>query len=192
MAIQPKLTQNRLNLAVCLVELKESRARTMLQEIVTSIRGSPARSSTWVCSTRSKAISQRHGAAYAAEVANYPASFKARFNLGKLLAREGDWPGSSDQMREVIRIAPKRPEAYLFLARNLLNQQAPLDDIQALTARGLALAEAPDVKAFGWFLMADLFSRRHQPDKMNDALGNARAHEEAARAASRRALQGRK
>jgi choline-sulfatase len=192
-AIQPKLTQNRLNLAVCLVELKElPRARTMLQEIVDEHPRFPGAQFNLGVLHEEQGHFAEARAAYAAEVANYPDSFKARFNLGKLLAREGDWPGSSEQMHEVIRIAPKRPEGYLFLARNLLNQQASLDQIQALTARGLKVAEAPDVKAFGWFLMADLFSRRHQPDKMNDALGNARAHEAAARAESRGAMQQRK
>jgi hypothetical protein len=84
-------------------------------------------------------------------------------------------------MREVMRIAPKRPEGYLFLARNLLNQSGPLDEIQALTERGLALAQAPDVKAFGWFLMADVYNRRHQPEKVDHALRNARTQEAIAR-----------
>ena len=106
-------------------------------------------------------------AAYAAEVANYPNSFKARFNLGKVLGGLGHWPDSIEQMREVIRIAPRRPEGYLFLARGLLHESASLDEVQALTEKGLALAPAPDLKALGWFLMADVFNRRHQPDKMN-------------------------
>ena len=71
-------------------------------------------------------------AAYEAEVANYPASFKARFNLGKISAQLEDWPGSIAQMREVIRIAPRRAEGYLFLARGLLHEAAaPLDETRA-------------------------------------------------------------
>ena len=44
-------------------------------------------------------------------------------------------------MREVIRIAPSRPEGYLFLARGLLHESAPLDEVQALTEKGLTLAD---------------------------------------------------
>jgi tetratricopeptide (TPR) repeat protein len=183
-AIQPKLTQNRLNLAVCLVELKQlPRAQTMLKEIVDEHPRFPGAQFNLGVLHEEQGNPAEARAAYAAEVASYPESFKARFNLGKLLAREGDWPASSEQMHEVIRIAPKRPEGYLFLARNLLNQPAPpLGDIQALTQRGLALAQAPDVKAFGWFLMADVYSRLRQPAKVNEALRNARAQESAARA----------
>ena len=76
--------------------------------------------------------------AYATEVANYPDAFKARFNLGKLLFQLGDPVGSIEQMREVIRIAPRQPEGYLFVARGLLAQSGSLDEIQALAEKGLA------------------------------------------------------
>ena len=113
--------------------------------------------------------------AYAAEVATYPDSFKARFNLGKVQSGLGDWTGSIAEMREVIRIAPRRPEGYLFLARGLLHEEAPLAEVQGLVEKGLALAQAPDVQALGFFLMADVWSRRHQPDKVEEALAKARA-----------------
>ncbi len=111
--------------------------------------------------------------AYAAEIASYPDAFKARFNLGKVLSGQGDWAGSNEQMREVIRIAPQRPEGYLFLARGLLHESAPLNDIAALTEQGLGLAQTPELKALGWFLMADVFTRRHEPGKASDALRRA-------------------
>jgi hypothetical protein len=79
-------------------------------------------------------------------------------------------------MREVIRIAPRRPEGYLFLARGLLHEGGPLDEVQALTEKGLTFAAAPDMKALGWFLMADVFQRRQQPAKVAEALRKARMH----------------
>ena len=191
-AIQPKLTQNRVNLAACLIDLKQSsRAQTMLEEILHDHPRFPGVQFNLGVLYEEQGKLDEGRAAYAAEVANYPASFKARFNLGKLLARDGDWQGSSDQMREVMRIAPRRPEGYLFLARNLLNQSASLDEVQALAERGIALAQAPDVKAFGWFLLADVYNRRHQPDKMNHALRNARTQESIAREEAHRAQPGR-
>src|SRR5258708_37585792 len=79
-----------------------------------------------------------------------------------------------EEVRETIGVAPKGREGYLFLARGLLHESAPLDEVQGLAEKGLGLAQAPDVKALGWVLMADVFSRRHQPDKVNEALRNAR------------------
>jgi cytochrome c-type biogenesis protein CcmH/NrfG len=79
-------------------------------------------------------------------------------------------------MREVIRIAPKRPEGYLFVARGLLLQEStPLEEIQALAEKGLALARANDMKSLGWLLLADVYSRKRQPEKVQEALRRAKA-----------------
>lgn len=106
-------------------------------------------------------------------MAAYPQQFKARFNLGKVLFELGDRPGSLEQMREVVRLAPKQPEGYLFLARGLLQQSAPIEEVQGLVEKGLSLAQAPDLKALGWLLMADVYNRKRQPERMNDALRKA-------------------
>jgi hypothetical protein len=81
-------------------------------------------------------------------------------------------------MREVIRIPPKRAERNLFLARGLLHERgaSALDEVQGLVEKGVALATTADTKALGWFLMADVFERRQQPDKVTFALRNARMH----------------
>lgn len=173
--IQPKLTQNRLNLAACLIDLKQlGRAEAGLEEIVRDFPRFPGTQFNLGVVYDEQGRPREARTAYAAEVANHPESFKARFNLGKALSREGDWPGSIAEMREVVRIAPKRPEGYLFLARGLLHEGAPLDEVQGLAEKGLQLARASDVKALGWFLMADVYSRRREPEKVNEALGRAR------------------
>jgi tetratricopeptide (TPR) repeat protein len=173
--IQPKITQNRLNLAACLIEVKQhSRAGEMLQEIVRDHPRFPGARFNLGVLYEELGQPQDAQREYLTEVGNYPNSFKARFNLGKLLATSGDWPGSTEQMREVVRIAPERPEGYLFLARAGLRQSVPPEEVQALAEKGLALAKTPDLKALGWFLMADVYNRRNQPDKMNTALRNAR------------------
>ncbi len=184
-AIQPKLTQNRLNLAACLIELKQfDRAKVMLDEILIEHPRFPGTQFNLGVLYEEQRRPEEARAAYAAEVANYPNSFKARFNLGKVLSEVDDWNGSIQQMREVVRLAPKRPEGYLFLARALLHESAPLDEIQTLAQNGLRLAKTPDSKALGWFLMADVFSRRHQPDKVTMALRNAQAQVSQTRGAS--------
>ena len=174
-AIQPKVAQNRLNLAACLIEVKQfARAQTTLEEILEAHPKFPGAQFNLGLLFEEQQRPDDARAAYASEVANYPNSFKARFNLGKLLAASGQWPESIEQMREVIRIAPRRPEGYLFAARGLLHESAPLDEVQSLAERGLSLARTPELKALGWFLMADVYSRRHQPENMSRALRNAR------------------
>lgn len=175
--IQPKITQNRVNLAACLIEMKQfERAQTMLEGILAE---QPKFPGAWfnqgvLYDEQRRPDDARR--AYLSEVTNHPDSFQARFNLGKVLAALGDWTGSIAQMREVIRIAPKRAEGYLFLARGLLHERGALDDIQGLVEKGLSFATTTDTKALGWFLMADVFERRQQPDKVAFALRNAKMH----------------
>ena len=175
--IQPKITQNRLNLAACLIETKQlTRAQAMLEEVLREQPRFPgAQFNLGVLYEELQRPSDAR-AAYLAEIASHPRSFKARFNLGKLLATDGDWAGSVAQMRDVVRFAPERAEGYMFLARALLRQPASLDEAQTLAEKGLSLANSAELKALGWFVLADVFNRRQQPDRVNVALRNARAH----------------
>jgi len=172
--IQPKLTRNRLNLAGSLIEVKQyGRAEALLKEIIEEHPRFPLAHYNLGLLYEEQGRFEEAKSAYGAEVAAYPQHFKARFNLGKVLFQLGDRAGSLEQMREVIRIAPKQPEGYLLLARGLLQESAPIEQVQGLVEKGLSLAEAPDLKALGWLLMADVFNRKRQPEKMNEALRKA-------------------
>jgi tetratricopeptide (TPR) repeat protein len=172
--IQPKLTQNRLNLGACLVEVKQlARAQATLEEIVREHPRFPGAQFNLGVLYEEQGRPEDARKAYAAEIATYPDAFKARFNLGKVLSTLGDWTGSNEQMREVIRVAPQRPEGYLFLARGLLHESAPLNEVARLTEQGLSLAQTSELKALGWFLMADVFTRGHEPAKAAEALRRA-------------------
>jgi hypothetical protein len=81
-----------------------------------------------------------------------------------------------DQMREVVRIVPLQAEGHLFLARGLLSENAPIDEVREMAEKGLSLARTSDLKAFGWFLLADIYNRAHRPDKMNEALRKANSY----------------
>jgi arylsulfatase A-like enzyme/tetratricopeptide (TPR) repeat protein len=179
--IQPKLTRNRLNLAGALTEVKQyGRAEILLEEIIKEYPKFPLAHFNLGLVYEEQGRLEDARAAYAAEVAAYPQHFKARFNLGRVLFQLGDRAGSLEQMREVVRIAPKQPEGYLLLARGLLQESAPLDQVQGLAEKGLSLAQAADLKALGWLLMADVFNRRRQPERMNEALRKAQSYGAAA------------
>jgi len=175
--IQPKLTRNRLNLAASLIEVRQyDRADRMLGEIVAESPRFPFAQFNRGLLFEEQGRLEEARTAYAAEVAAYPNHFKPRFNLGKVLLRLGDRGGSLQQMREVVRLAPKQPEGYLFLARGLLQESALIDDVQALVEKGLSLARTPDTRALGFFLLADVYNRKGQPDAANEALRKAEAY----------------
>lgn len=177
MEIQPKLTRIRLNLAGCLTELEQyGRAEALLKEIIKEHPRFPFAQFNLGLLYEGQGRLEQARSAYAAEVSAQPLQFKARFNLGKVLFKLGDQAGSLEQMREVTRIAPKQPEGYLFLARGLLQQSAPIEDVQVLVEKGLSLARTPDLKALGWLLLADVFNRKRQPEKMNEALRKANSY----------------
>jgi len=172
--IQPKLTRNRLNLASALIEVKQyDRAESFLRKIVEDSPRFPLAQYNLGLLCEEQGRLEEARSAYAAEVSVYPRQFRARFNLGRVLFQLGEREGAMEQMREVIQIAPKQPEGYLFLARGLLQKEASLEDIQPLVERGLSVAHSVDAKALGWFLMADVYNRKQQPEKMAEALRKA-------------------
>jgi arylsulfatase A-like enzyme/tetratricopeptide (TPR) repeat protein len=172
--IQPKLTQNRLNLAACLIEVKQlARAETLLDEIVADYPRFPLAQFNLGLLYDEQGRLEDARSAYAAEVAAYPGHFKARFNLGKVLFQLGNDAAALAEMREVVKLAPNLPQGYLFEARGLLKTGAPIDEVQSLAEKGLSLAETPEMRALGWLLLADVYSRKRQPDKVAEALRKA-------------------
>jgi arylsulfatase A-like enzyme/tetratricopeptide (TPR) repeat protein len=174
--IQPKMIRSRFNLGVCLLGFQQyDRAENELEQIIQEFPKYPlAHFNLGVLYEETGRLEQAQGA-YTEEIANYPGEFKARFNLGKLLFQLGDRPGSLAQMREVVKLTPKLAEGHLMLARNLLYEDVPLDDVQAEVEEGLALAETNELKALGYFLLADIYSRRQEPEKVTEALKKANA-----------------
>ena len=176
-AIQPKLTQHRLTLAACLVGMKRyGEAEAMFKDIIKESEKFPFAHFDLGVMYEEQGRLEDARASYAEEIALYPKSHMARFNLGKLLFKLGDKQGYMEQMRQVKEIVPDQPQGYLFLARGLLVESAPLDEVQTMVEKGLSLAKASEFKALGWFLMADVYNRRHESEKMKDALDKANSY----------------
>ncbi len=172
--IQPKVTRNRLSLGACLLGLKQyDRAEAELKQVVQEAPKFPLANFNLGLLYEETGRLQEARTAYTEEIANYPGEFKARFNLGKLLFKLGDRSGSLEQMREVVKLAPKLAEGHLLLARGLLYEEIPLDEVQAEVEKGLSFAETDDLKALGYFLLADIYNRERQTEKMNEALQKA-------------------
>jgi arylsulfatase A-like enzyme/tetratricopeptide (TPR) repeat protein len=172
--IQPKLTRNRLNLAASLVGVKQyDRAEAMLKDIIREFPKFPRARFNLGLLYESEGRLEEAKAVYAEEITAFPREYQARFNLGKILLSLGDRAGYMVNMKETIKLAPQKAEGYLFLARGLLLEGAALDEIQPVLEKGLGLADTSELKAFGYFLLADVYNRRHQPDKMEDALRKA-------------------
>ncbi|PMP96657.1 MAG: hypothetical protein C0168_01720 [Candidatus Aminicenantes bacterium] len=172
--IQPKMTRNELNLAVCLIGLKKySEAEEVLKKILKEYPKFPLAYFHLGLLYEEQGRLEEAIQAYSKEVENFPDHFRARFNLGKLLLRQGDLPGYLEQMEKVMKIAPEEAEGYLFYARGMLlrNEQPP--EILNLINAGLARARTAELKALGYFLLADTYNRLGQPEKVREALAKA-------------------
>jgi len=173
-AVQSKLTQNQLNLAACLIGLKKyDEAHQALNLILTDNPKFPR--AHYHLGLLYEEQGNLAGACreYEKEIEFHSDFFMARFNLGRLRMRLGDQAGYMAQMREVVRIAPKNAAGYLFLARGLLAENSELDEILQLSEHGLTLARTPEYKAMGYFLLADVYNRRKQPELVKEALAKA-------------------
>lgn len=171
---QPKITRNRLTLGACLVGLKQyDRAEKELKQVVREAPKFPLAHYNLGLLYEEQGKLEEARAEYTEEVANFPGEFKARFNLGKILFKLGDRRGSLEQMREVVKLTPKLAEGHLLLARGLLYEPVSLDDVRAHVETGLSLAETSELKALGYFLLADIYNRERQTAKMNEALRKA-------------------
>ncbi|HSP06615.1 MAG TPA: sulfatase-like hydrolase/transferase, partial [Acidobacteriota bacterium] len=172
--VQPKLTQNLLNLAACQIGLKDyTGAGRTLNSILAEHPKFPL--AHYHLGLLNEGLSKIPEAVseYQKEIELYGDCFVARFNLGRLQLRLGDHASYMTQMREVVRIAPKNAAGYLFLARGLLQENASPDQILALAQQGLSLAHTAEYKAMGYFMLADVYTRKHEPQQVRLALAKA-------------------
>ncbi len=175
--IQPKLTRTRLNLGACFVGLHQyDKGESILVEIVKDYPKFPMAHYHLGLLYEEQERWEEARNAYSIEVELYPQNFMARFNFGKLLYRLGDREGYLEQMQEVIQIAPQKAEGYLFMARGLLPQPGNIENALELVQKGLSLAEESELKAMGYYLLADIYTRKNQPGKVQEALKKARSY----------------
>ena len=102
-------------------------------------------------------------AEYQKEIADHPnASFKAAFNLGRLLGQTGDRQGQERELRRAIDINPRFAEGHFYLAKLYLDENREFDQAIALARRGLDLGPASEYAPLGHYVLADIYSRRGQ------------------------------
>ena len=169
--IQPKLTRSKNNLAAALIAVGQiDEAEQLLESIARQYPKFPlAHYHLGLLRERQGRLTEAR-AAYQEELNNHPKSVPARFNLGDLLLRMGDGRGAEEQMRALIKEDPAGPRPYLLLARVLLDQPGRLNEVETLAQAGLDRAKEPDLKALGFFLLADVYSREGRRRELEDAV----------------------
>ncbi|HET7707361.1 MAG TPA: sulfatase-like hydrolase/transferase [Thermoanaerobaculia bacterium] len=173
--IQPKLTRSRNNLAASLIATGQlDDAEKILQEILSQYPKFPHANFHLALLRERQGRLVEARTAYETEVKNHPQSVVARYNLGELLMRLSDPRGAEAQMREIMKQDPSNARPYLFLARMLLDRPGQLAEVERLAHAGLERTDAPDLKALGYFLLADVYSRAGRGGDLQEALRKGR------------------
>ena len=168
--IQPKLSRSRNNLSAALIGTGQlADAEQLLNDILREHPKFPLANYHLGLLREEQKRPAQAKAAYEAELRNNPKSVVARFNLGNLLLRSGDAAGAEAQMRVLIKEDPQGARPYLLLARVLLGR-GQLDEVERLAQAGLERTKEPDLKALGYFLLADVYSREGRRAELQDAV----------------------
>jgi choline-sulfatase len=176
--IQSKLTRNRNNLAACLIGLRRfDEAKAELKGILSEHPKFPLSHFNLGLLYEEQGRFGDARAAYATEVELHPNIVAARFNLANLFLRTGDVAAAEDQLRQLIKAQSDEPRAYLFLARALLARSASPEEALPFVKEGLDKSTAPELKALGYFLLADIYSRQGRRAEVEEALRNARDYQ---------------
>lgn len=176
--IQPKLTRSRINLAAALVGVGQlAEAERELNEIIRQYPKFPLAHFHLALLREQQGRIAEARAAYETELANHPKSTVARFNLGNLLLRLGDGAGAEQQMRTLISQDPEGPRPYLLLGRILLTRPGQLGEVEKLARAGLERAREAELKALGYFLLADVYSRQGRRAELEDAVQKGRYYQ---------------
>ena len=169
--IQPKLTRSKNNLASALIGVgRLAEAEPLLTEIIKEYPKFPLANYHVGLLREKQGRLQEARAAYAKEVENQPKSVVARFNYGNLLLRLGDAAGAEKQMRTLIEQDPSHARPYLFLGQILLDRPGQLGEVEKLALAGLERAKENDLKALGYFLLADVYAREGRRSELREAL----------------------
>ena len=172
--IQPKLSRSRLNLAASLIATNQlAEAERHLQGITRDHPKFPLAHFHLALLRERQGRPDEARKAYETELAHLPNSIVTRFNLGELMLRMGNARGAEEQMRTMIRQDPEGARAYLLLGQALLDQGAQLAEVERLAHAGLERTTDAELKALGYFLLADVYSRQGRRAELRDALAKA-------------------
>lgn len=169
--IQPKLTRSRNNLAAGLIGVGQlGEAERMLSDILREYPKFPLANYHLGLLREQQGRLAEARKAYETEVQHHPKAVVARFNLGNVLLRLGDAGGAEREMRELIKQDPDSPRPYLLLGQILLNRPGHLAEVERLAQAGLQRAREADLKALGYFLLADVYSREGRRAELEEAV----------------------
>src|SRR5262249_49129842 len=112
-------------------------------------------------------------AEYKKELALFPETYPAHFNLSRIYRKQGKLNEERDELRECVQQNPNYGVGFLYLAKNLMDTGQSLNEAESLVRQGLSKDMQPDQAVFGTYLLADILNRQGREAEARDAARRA-------------------
>ncbi|MCP5108767.1 MAG: sulfatase-like hydrolase/transferase, partial [bacterium] len=110
---------------------------------------------------------------YKTEVENYPDAFKAAYNLGEALRKTGRYDEAIEYYKKSIDANPKFNIPYFMMAKYYVDRRSRIEDAAELCNKGVEIKPANKYTAFGYYILADIYSFKGDAAKYRSYLSKA-------------------
>jgi arylsulfatase A-like enzyme/Tfp pilus assembly protein PilF len=175
--VQPKLTINRLELAKCYIKGNQyDNAKNELEYIINHHPDYLEVHYHLALVFEAERDYESAIKEYLKEIKNHPNFIPARFNYAKIIYNS-DIEEYIKQMEKIIKINPKSARGYIFLARGFLKTGREDSKIIEYIRKGLLMTDNPELKALGYYVLADVYKRKGDNIRLRDVLNKAKYYE---------------
>lgn len=110
---------------------------------------------------------------YKSELENFPEAFKSAYNGAEVLRKTGRMDEALDLYHKAIAGNPKFNIPYFMIAKYYIDRRTELERVESLCKEGIAIEPQNKYTAFGYFILADLYSIKGEPAKSSRFLAKA-------------------
>jgi arylsulfatase A-like enzyme/lipopolysaccharide biosynthesis regulator YciM len=102
---------------------------------------------------------------YKKELDYFPGDYKAAYNLAEELRKKGKWIEAISYYRKSMESNPKFNIPYFMVARYFQKRNENLDEAVELCNKGVEIKPVNKYTAFGYYILADIYSYRGEGEK---------------------------
>ena len=110
---------------------------------------------------------------YKKELENYPEAFKSAYNLAEELRKSGKFAEAVPYYRSSIEHNPTFNIPYFMVAKYLFDSRSGIDEAIELCNKGIELKAKNKYTVFGYYILADIYSFKEDPEKSRSYLSKA-------------------
>jgi arylsulfatase A-like enzyme/lipopolysaccharide biosynthesis regulator YciM len=102
---------------------------------------------------------------YKKELEGYPRDHKSAYNLAENLRKQGQNEKAIQYYRQAVDINPRFNIPYFMISKYYLDRKENLEEAIELCKKGIEIKPADKYTAFGYYILADIYSFKGEQDK---------------------------